>query len=55
VPLYVETAAQTIHGWDLLHARLNAGDVLYLTIPAAHLDQLWRTSYERQALTLNNF
>jgi Trk K+ transport system NAD-binding subunit len=55
VPLYVETAAQTIHGWDLLHACLSAGDVLYLTIPAAHLEQLWRTSYERQALTLNNF
>ncbi len=52
VPLYVETAAQSIHGWDLLHACLSAGDVLYLTIPAAHLEQLWRTSYERQVLSI---
>lgn len=43
VPLYLETARKTIHGWELLNASLNPGDVLYLTIPAVGLEQLWRT------------
>lgn len=43
-PLYVETQNQTIHGWDLLKIYLCAGDVLYLTMPANRLDQLWRTT-----------
>ncbi|MEY3867755.1 MAG: hypothetical protein RLZZ338_1646 [Cyanobacteriota bacterium] len=43
-PLYVETQNQTIHGWDLLKISLCAGDVLYLTMPANRLDQLWRTT-----------
>jgi voltage-gated potassium channel Kch len=42
VPLYIETNCQTIHGWDLLGTYLSAGDVLYLTMPANRLDQLWR-------------
>ncbi|MGJ3254622.1 MAG: potassium channel family protein [Elainellaceae cyanobacterium] len=42
VPLYIETGHQTIHGWDLLELSLSAGDVLYLTMPATHLEQLWR-------------
>jgi Trk K+ transport system NAD-binding subunit len=42
VPLYIETSCQTIHGWDLLDAYLNPGDVLYLTMPAVGLEQLWR-------------
>jgi voltage-gated potassium channel Kch len=42
VPLYVETNHQTIHAWDLLVTVLNPGDVLYLTIPANRLNQLWR-------------
>lgn len=42
VPLYIETAHQTIHGWNLLDVYLNDGDVLYLTIPAVGLEQLWR-------------
>ncbi|WP_293125380.1 TrkA family potassium uptake protein [Microcoleus sp. bin38.metabat.b11b12b14.051] len=46
VPLYVETNCQTIHGWDLLNCCLSAGDVLYLTMPANRLDQLWRTTSE---------
>lgn len=46
VPLYVETNCQTIHGWDLLNCCLSAGDVLYLTMPANCLDQLWRTTSE---------
>lgn len=44
VPLYIETASQTIHGWNLLESSLNAGDILYLTIPAAKLEQLWRVT-----------
>jgi Trk K+ transport system NAD-binding subunit len=42
VPLYVETGDYLIQGWDLLEALLNPGHVLYLTIPATRLDQLWR-------------
>ncbi len=44
VPLYLETKCQTIHGWDLLETALAAGDVLYLTMPAIGLDQLWRVT-----------
>ena len=44
VPLYLETQSQTIHGWDLLDVHLAAGDVLYLTMPANGLDQLWRST-----------
>ena len=42
VPLYLETQSHTIHGWQLLETYLNPGDVLYLTIPAHKLEQLWR-------------
>jgi hypothetical protein len=42
VPLYVETSCQTIHGWDLLRISLSAGDILYLSMPATRLYQLWR-------------
>ncbi|MGB3510858.1 MAG: NAD-binding protein [Microcoleaceae cyanobacterium] len=42
VPLYIECNGQEIHGWELLNATLNSGDVLYLTMPANRLDQLWR-------------
>ncbi|BAZ30375.1 TrkA domain-containing protein [Cylindrospermum sp. NIES-4074] len=42
VPLYVETNNQTLHGWDLLETLLSPGDVLYLTMPANRLYQLWR-------------
>ena len=44
VPLYLETQSQEIHGWDLLSISLSAGDVLYLTIPASRLDELWRST-----------
>lgn len=44
VPLYVETNCQTIHGWNLLDTCLSAGDVLYLTMPATGLEQLWRAA-----------
>jgi voltage-gated potassium channel Kch len=42
VPLYVETKGLTIHGWDLLETCLSSGDVLYLTMPANKLEQLWK-------------
>lgn len=43
VPLYIETAKSTLHGFDLLSHRLDSQDVLYLTIPAHKLEELWRT------------
>ena len=42
VPLYLETNSQTIHGWELLETSLSGGDILYLTMPANRLYQLWR-------------
>jgi hypothetical protein len=42
VPLYLETKRQTTHGWNLLEVELLPGDVLYLTMPATRLEQLWR-------------
>jgi Trk K+ transport system NAD-binding subunit len=44
VPLYVERQSYTLHGWQLLQTRLQSQDVLYLTMPASGLDQLWRSS-----------
>ncbi len=44
VPLYLETHEQTIHAWELLEICLQTGDVLYLTMPATGLEQLWRVS-----------
>lgn len=44
VPLYLETKYQTLHGWDLLNTSLSAGDTLFLTIPAAKLEELWRVA-----------
>jgi len=44
VPLYVETYYQTVHGWDLLETNLSEGDVLYMTMPATKLYQLWRSA-----------
>jgi voltage-gated potassium channel Kch len=44
VPLYIETNCQTIHGWDVLETYLSAGDILYLTMPANRLEQLWRVT-----------
>jgi voltage-gated potassium channel Kch len=42
VPLYLETKNRTIHGWQLLEAYLQPEDILYLTMPAHRLEQLWR-------------
>lgn len=43
VPLYVIRGNNKIHGWDLLAIHLKENDILYLTIPANRLDELWRT------------
>jgi Trk K+ transport system NAD-binding subunit len=45
VPLYLERKIHTIHSWELLDIILRPEDVLYLTIPATKLEQLWRTKY----------
>lgn len=47
VPLYMETKSQTIHGWNLLETALAVGDILYLTMPATELEQLWRQTPSR--------
>jgi voltage-gated potassium channel Kch len=44
VPLYLERNSGTIHSWELLKVELTLGDILYLTIPATKLQQLWRVS-----------
>ncbi|MEO1181760.1 MAG: NAD-binding protein, partial [Cyanobacteria bacterium J06636_28] len=43
VPLYVETSEGTLHGFELLYYMLGHQDILYLTIPATKLEELWRT------------
>jgi voltage-gated potassium channel Kch len=43
VPLYLERTHATVHGWSLLDARLGAGDLLYLTIPAQQFTHIWRS------------
>ncbi len=42
VPLYLERKNQTLHNWQLLETSLQPQDVLYLTMPASGLNQLWR-------------
>jgi hypothetical protein len=44
VPLYISRNETNIHGWNLLETELKSNDVLYLTMPATKLDQLWRVS-----------
>lgn len=44
VPLYISRNGKNIHGWNLLETELKSNDVLYLTMPATKLDQLWRVS-----------
>lgn len=43
VPLYIETPRGTIHGFALLRHVLQPHDVLYLTVPASQIEQIWRT------------
>ncbi len=56
VPLYVERENQTIHGWQLLEVTFQPQDILYLTMPASGLEQLWRTSNSNESILdrLNN-
>ncbi|WP_206817776.1 TrkA family potassium uptake protein [Chroococcus sp. FPU101] len=54
VPLYVERDLQTVHSWSLLDIILVPGDVLYLTIPATKLEQLWRNTNESVEQFINN-
>ncbi len=42
VPLYLEAPEHTSHGWELLDTTLQAGHVLYLTLPAHRLERLWQ-------------
>ncbi|MBD2356688.1 NAD-binding protein [Tolypothrix sp. FACHB-123] len=51
VPLYVETTHKTLHGWELLDAQLCPGDILYLTMPANRLYQLWRDERSQVMVT----
>ncbi|MBE7384243.1 MAG: NAD-binding protein [Leptolyngbya sp. SIO1E4] len=43
VPLYIETTRGPLHGLELLAHVLEYQDVVYLTIPANKLEELWRT------------
>ncbi|MCW6038222.1 NAD-binding protein [Spirulina subsalsa FACHB-351] len=52
VPLYLESQGQTIHGWRLLETPLQENDVLYLTMPATELEQLWRSDVPSAASEL---
>jgi voltage-gated potassium channel Kch len=54
VPLYIERDHHTVHSWNLLEVILLPGDVLYLTIPATKLEQLWRNPNDSVDLLLNN-
>ena len=44
VPLYISREGYNIHGWNLLTTELKNHDVLYLTVPATKLKQLWNSS-----------
>lgn len=54
VPLYLERHPMTIHSWQLLETRLQPGDVLYLTMPASELEQLWRVRTSQSQLSDNH-
>jgi voltage-gated potassium channel Kch len=43
VPLYINTPRGALHGFALMSYQLSTQDVLYLTIPANKLEELWRT------------
>jgi Trk K+ transport system NAD-binding subunit len=49
VPLYLERGERRIHSWELLQVLLQSGDVLYLTMPATELEQLWRAAPAEQS------
>ena len=51
VPLYLERNSYTVHSWQLLDVLLRPGDVLYLTMPATGLEQLWRATPSQLTMT----
>ena len=51
VPLYLERNSYTVHSWQLLDILLRPGDVLYLTMPATGLEQLWRATPPQLTVT----
>ncbi|MGB0564193.1 MAG: potassium channel family protein [Spirulinaceae cyanobacterium] len=53
VPLYLERNGKTYHSWYLLELMLEPNDVLYLTMPAMGLEQLWRTDSSDSAFPLS--
>ncbi|MEM8639286.1 MAG: NAD-binding protein [Cyanobacteria bacterium P01_G01_bin.54] len=53
VPLYLERNGKTYHSWYLLELLLEPNDVLYLTMPAMGLEQLWRTDSSDSAFPLS--
>ncbi|MGK7950735.1 MAG: TrkA family potassium uptake protein [Xenococcaceae cyanobacterium] len=50
VPLYLERHGKTVHGWELLQITLQPGDILYLSMPASRLEELWRTSPSQELI-----
>ncbi|NJL87458.1 MAG: hypothetical protein HC886_18110 [Leptolyngbyaceae cyanobacterium SM1_1_3] len=40
----MESPQAVVHGLNLLEYGLSENDVLYLTMPANRIEQLWRTS-----------
>ena len=50
VPLYVEREQKTIHSWALLEIWLQTEDILFLTLPASELEQLWRNAPQETSI-----
>lgn len=50
VPLYLERNGHTVHSWDLLRTSLQPGDILYLSMPASRLEELWRVSPSQELI-----
>ena len=50
VPLYLERQGKSVHGWELLQITLQPGDILYLSMPASRLEELWRTSPSQELI-----
>jgi NhaP-type Na+/H+ and K+/H+ antiporter len=42
VPLYISRNNKNIHSWELLEIDLKENDILYLTMPANRLEELWK-------------
>ncbi len=53
VPLYITRGEDKVSSWNLLHTTLVDRDILYLTMPATKLDQLWRVRNSESPLFFN--